>query len=218
MTKAFRLGQIEAALAALFPPGVVTAVEAVAGARTDRLWPAEAAAIAGAVPARQAEFAAGRAAARRCLAALGKDAAALPVGHDRAPVWPDGLFGSISHAAGVAVAAVSPTRVPGLDVEEDAALEAELWPLILTVAERARLPSDQPGRAARRIFAAKEAVFKAQRPGARAMFGFDAVEIDVAGSLFTARFQTSVGAFARGQTLSGRIATVSGLILAGVTA
>ena len=50
--------------------------------------------------ARKLEFNMGRAYARSALSKLGVHDADLPMGGDRAPVWPEGLTGSITHAAG----------------------------------------------------------------------------------------------------------------------
>lgn len=208
-------GAVEAAVRTLFPASVAVAVEAIADVG-EALWPAESAAIAGAVPKRLDEFRAGRTAARRALVALGLPAAALPMGRDRAPVWPDGVFGSIAHGAGFAIAVTSLTHIVGVDVEEHASLDPDLWPVICNAAELERLPLARRGLLVRRIFAAKEAVFKAQKPDRRAMFGFDAVEITLAEAAFTARFPAGVGAFRAGQVVVGQFAQIGGLVLAGV--
>jgi 4'-phosphopantetheinyl transferase EntD len=68
----------------------------------------------------------------------------------------------------------------------------------------------------RRVFAAKEALFKAQAPGRRAMFGFDAVHVTLAERHFDAQFRTAVGAFRAGDRIRGRLALAEGMILAGV--
>jgi 4'-phosphopantetheinyl transferase EntD len=215
MTAPFRLPAVEAALAALFPAGTaVAAAPVMAGTRPD--WPEEAAAVAGAVPRRVAEFAAGRAAARRAMAALGLAPVPIPMGADRAPVWPEGLAGSISHAAGVAVAALRRGGAIGLDVEEDAALEPGLWRLICMPAELEAAPAAERGRHVRRVFAAKEAVYKAQYPLSGRLIGFDAVEVRFDATGFTARFTRVEGPFAAGHELRGRLVCAEGLILAGV--
>lgn len=218
MSFASHLSAVEAALASLFPAEVAVAAERVMAGQEAALWPVEAVAIAGAVPSRRAEFAAGRMAARRCLAALGCPPAALPMGKDRAAIWPDGLCGSISHAGGIAVAVLGDTGPLGVDVEEDSALEPGLWPVICAPEELVCLPETDTGRWVRRIFAAKEAVFKAQHPARRAMFGFDAVAVQITETGFTVRFRQSVGAFAEGQEIRGKLAQVRGLTLAGVAA
>ncbi len=216
MTAVFRQGAVEAALLALFPPGVAVAVEPVREGSDDDLRPEERTAISGAVPRRRAEFAGGRRAACRCLAGLGHEPVALPVGEDRAPVWPDGICGAISHAGGIAVAVARRGGMLGVDIEEDAGLEAELWPLICGIDELAALPEFDRGRWVRHVFSAKEAVYKAQDPKRRALFGFDAMTVKLTQGGFLARFALSVGAFDAGQVVPGRLNTVQGLVLAGV--
>lgn len=216
MTSAARLKRIETALGAMFPNEVAVAVCTVAAADARHLWPEERPAIAGAVPHRLAEFSAGRQAARAALAALGHAPIALPMGPDRAPLWPAGIAGSISHAAGIAVAVARHGLPLGVDVEADAPLPEDLWPVITSAEERDHLPPGDTGHRVRQVFAAKEALFKAQDASTRAMFSFDAVTVTLANGSFIATFRTSVGAFSRGETISGRLAVADGLILAGV--
>lgn len=206
---------VEAALRTLFPAGVAVAVQEVALSDAGTLWPQEQAAISDAVPRRLAEFTAGRTAARKALAQLGQSPVALPMGPDRAAVWPVGVSGSIAHDGGLAVAVARRGAPLGVDLEPDAPLDRDLWPILCTGAERDRLRGDV-GRAVRQIFCAKEAVFKAQPADARAMFGFEAVEVTLAESRFHAQFRASVGVFRAGQVLSGRLAVLDGVILAGV--
>jgi 4'-phosphopantetheinyl transferase EntD len=138
---------------------------------TAELFPDEAASMARASAARLAEFTAGRLAARRALQAAGVPVAAIPRGTDRAPVWPRGLRGSISHAGGLAVAVVATDgQSPGLDLEPlcdlDPALGAEI-----------RRP-DEDGDLLR-LFSAKEAVFKALYPLTGVLFGFHGMHVDL---------------------------------------
>jgi 4'-phosphopantetheinyl transferase EntD len=216
MIQPSRLKRIETALVALFPADVAVALCTLPAADPSHLWPEERQAVIGAVPRRLAEFAAGRQAARTALAALGLPPRALPMGPDRAAVWPDGIEGSIAHAAGLAVA-VARTGAPlGVDVEDDSPLPEDLWPTLTSPEERAVFPPGDPGQQVRRVFAAKEALFKAQAQGARAMFGFDAVRVTLAEDGFNAQFLTDAGAFRTGDRVQGHLALVEGLILAGV--
>ena len=185
--------------------------------------PAEAAAIAGAVPARVMEFHAGRAAARAAMAALGVPNAPVGMAADRAPVWPAGVTGSISHSATACVAAVGrPENWAGIgvDLEEATALAADLIPEICTSAERAWLgaqPADARGLMAKLVFSAKEAVYKAQYPVTGQVFGFDALEIaiDRDESRFSARFTVAQGRFAVGSIIAGSYAHAAGLLVTG---
>lgn len=206
---------LEAALASLFPPGTSVASERV-GQPVLPLLPGEEGAVAGAVPARRAEFAAGRAAARRALAGLGMRPVALPAGPDRAPRWPEGVGGSIAHAAGVAVAAVRLGPPLGLDIEENAPLGPDLWPEICTSGELAALAGEGAGVAVRHVFAAKEAVYKAQYPLTGRIFGFHLLEVELAPGGFRARLREGVGPFPAGQVFAGRLAVAGGFVLAGV--
>ena len=113
---------------------------------------------------------------------LGLPPAAIPSAPDRSPVWPAGVTGSISHAAGLCAAVLSrdPTTKLGLDIEDPAPLDAELWPLVLTPAELNALEdhsADQRGRIAKQIFSIKEAAYKAQFPLTGAVIGFQALEV-----------------------------------------
>ncbi len=209
---------------AMQPDGVALAV-----ADTQRsaapIWPEEAPAMARAIPRRRREFAAGRQAARMAMATLGKAARAIPGGADRAPVWPTGITGSISHDATSSIAIVarsSQYRALGIDVEPNAPLPDDLINEICVPSERtwlANLPAARRHLMARRIFCAKEAVFKAQFPLTCQYFGFDAVEthLNTMEPEFTARFLHSVGPIQKGTMLTGKCDDAGGHILALVT-
>lgn len=160
------------------------------------------------IPSRQREFAAGRAAARRCMADLGLPPQPVPAGDDRAPLWPPGLSGSITHSATACLAAL--TRAPmllGLDIEPDVPLEKSLHSLILRPEER-----DSPDPLL--LFSAKEAAYKAQYPLTRQLFGFEVLQIAItAPDRFTAIFRESIGPFAEGSRLEGRYARAGGHLL-----
>lgn len=207
---------VEAALRSLFPTGVAVAVEPIVPTGADRLWPKERPAVAGAVPARLAEFVAGRSAARRALAALDQPQQALPMAADRAAIWPAGISGSIAHAAGLAVAVARRGDAPlGVDIEDDTAIAPDLWAILCGPAELQRLTGDR-GKGVKRLFCAKEAVFKAQAPDRRAMFGHEMLTVTLAGDRFDASFLGDAGAFRAGQVVRGRIAVAAGRVLAGV--
>jgi 4'-phosphopantetheinyl transferase EntD len=210
------LGAVEAALRSLFPTGVAVAAERIAPASASALWPEERAAVAGAVPSRLAEFVAGRTAARRALQALGLPPMALPMTPDRAALWPLGASGSIAHAAGLAVAVAWRGEPLGVDIEDDTGIAPDLWPIICRPEELQRLGPDNTGQAVKRIFCAKEAVFKAQAPDNRALFGHEILSVSLAETTFDAQFNADAGAFRAGQIVRGRIALVDGVVLAGV--
>jgi 4'-phosphopantetheinyl transferase EntD len=133
------------------------------------LYPQEAAVVAGCVEKRRLEFAAGRRCARKALAGLGIIGFPLLPGPDRAPIWPSGSVGSITHTdgcprgyCGVAVAERGTTRGLGIDAEPRLPLPAELWSRVLDEHEqREASAADEPGIQARLVFSAKETTYKA---------------------------------------------------------
>lgn len=117
-------------------------------------------------PVRLREFIAGRTAARRALHQLTGEWKVVPRREDRAPAWPEGCCGSISHSRRFAVAVVaslSDLRAIGVDIEEEARLTPDLWPSTLGEDElrlvRGLPPADAVGTATL-LFSAKEAVYK----------------------------------------------------------
>lgn len=208
------------ALGRISPPGVGVG-QADPAAPANGLWPAEAAAMAAARPSRLAEFAAGRRAARQAMGAAGLSRAAIPMGPDRAPVWPDGVVGSISHGGGSCLAAAAARRdcaLIGLDIEPDAALPEGLAPLICDPVE-ARLLASRPAaardRLARLLFSAKECAYKAQYPLSRQLLDFDALQVrlDLRAGRFVAEFRRDVAPFHAGDVLPGRLLRRSGLVV-----
>ena len=147
MSSASRLKASRRLLESLFSPVVV--VEASGDdAPVEPLHPLEASFVRDAVPRRRREFAMGRACARRALARLGIENRPLLPGHDRAPVWPRGIVGSISHCEGfcaVAVARRDRTSSIGLDVELRVPLDVGLVQTICTPGERVALRIGFPG-------------------------------------------------------------------------
>lgn len=149
-------------------PAEIAVVEGPFADPAEPLAPEEAAAIARAVPARYREFSAGRAFARAALARLGAPPGPLPVGANRAPIWPSGFVGSITHAAGYAAVAIGRTSAllaVGIDIEDSGRFNSALVERIFSPAELSRhLPTASP-RELRRVgaatFSAKEAVYKA---------------------------------------------------------
>ena len=202
------LAALLAAARALLPAGVAVAACDPRGPQPT-LLPGEA--VRG-IARRQQEFAAGRAAARLCMAELGLPPQAVPAAPDRSPLWPPGLSGSITHSATACLAAL--TRVPqllGLDIEHDVPLPQEMHSLVLRPEER-----DCPDPLL--AFSAKEAAYKAQYPVTRTLFGFEVMQIRIdPPDRFTAIFRESIGAFAEGSRLEGRYARAGGHLLTVVT-
>jgi 4'-phosphopantetheinyl transferase EntD len=173
--------------------------EARLGADAPPIDPAEAEQVEHAVCRRRIEFATGRWCARRALARLQIESFVLKNGPDRAPRWPSGVVGSITHTGkspggfcGVAVGRSSDLLTVGLDAEREDVMAPSLRDYILTPPEQRRL--DGVGSAMRAglakvMFSAKECFYKAQYPLSGRFLRFQDVEIDVdvAGSMFEAR-------------------------------
>lgn len=189
------------------------------------VYAVEEVAIARAVPNRQAEFRAGRVCARNAMEKIGFPPAAVPVGHDRAPVWPKGLVGSITHDAGFCLAAVALDRDSagiGIDLTTDEPLPHGVLEHIARPEELARLAqktADWQALIGRMLFAAKEATYKAVFPSTGIVWSFDAlsVKIDAEAGTFLAETTMSAGPLSPGHRFWGHIVSKPGIILAGLT-
>ena len=169
----------------LFPATVLIATSPPRACEAE-LFSEERALIERAVESRRREFATARVCARKLLAELGVEGFALLRGADRAPLWPTGVIGSISHCRDLCVAAVArrgALRSLGVDVEPAEPLEPALWRRILTPREATWLGSretERRGRIVRLFFSAKEAVYKCVRAAGAPELGFHDVELDLA--------------------------------------
>ncbi|MEU3947689.1 4'-phosphopantetheinyl transferase superfamily protein [Streptomyces sp. NPDC029526] len=202
-------------------PGAVAVAVADASDWAEEPLPEEAATLGErAVPARRREFGAGRACARRALAALGLPAVPVPAGRDRAPVWPPRVVGSISHTGNYCAAATARAdrfRSIGIDAEDSMCLDASTRRLVCRPEEEDWWHG--PGGGAPHwptvFFSAKESVYKAWFPLAGGRLGFHDVRVepDPRDGTFTARV---LGARGRPgpapQVLHGRFAVSPGLV------
>ncbi|MCG7494058.1 4'-phosphopantetheinyl transferase [Thalassobius sp. Cn5-15] len=167
-------------------------------------------AVTNAIPKRQIEFAAGRAAARMALADINMPPQAIPQAADRSPVWPAGIMGSISHCANLCVAVACPMsvwRAVGVDIENTAPLEKEAWSIILTSREQralVQLPFWRRAQQVKVLFSIKEAVYKAQYPLTHQLCDFQALDVTLDGDRFAARFNQQLGSFQTGFVATGR--------------
>ncbi len=179
----------------------------------------EAALVDGATRTRVEQFTAGRVCSRLALGRLGV-AATTPIlrGEDRAPIWPPGFIGSISHTDTWCAAAVARTenvRSLGIDLESSTPLKEALWRRVCTPKEREwlhELPA--PGLTGKIVFSAKEAVYKCQYPLSNQFLGFHAVEVTLGDDSFEAVFQQEAGGFRPGDVISGRYLVEEGLVAA----
>ena len=198
-----------AALQAMLGPGAGVGLAEVSG--TEGAFDEELHAVRRAIPKRRAEFAAGRRAARAALRALGRPEVAIPAGDDRAPQWPEGIRGAITHDGGLALAAVTAKGGIGIDLTEAAPLPGDT--------RRAILPHDSEqgfdALSERAGFSAKESLFKALYPFVETYFGFSAARVHpahAAGS-FRIALTESLGPFPAGQAWTGRILVQDGRLL-----
>jgi enterobactin synthetase component D len=210
-----RRGERLRALAAeVFDPSISIAATRIDGFDGSELMGPETEAMVRASQRRRSEFAAGRAAGRMAM----RLDTPIPMGADRAPVWPSGITGSISHAGDWALAATShQRRMIGLDLEPAEPLPEDIVDTVLWDAEKVWVDqSEDPGLIARVVFSAKECAYKAQYPITRRLFGFGVFLITVEGTRFSAEFQQEIGCFQRGDVLEGRYSIGGGFILTGI--
>ncbi|MCE7903231.1 MAG: phosphopantetheinyl transferase [Gammaproteobacteria bacterium PRO9] len=171
---------------------------------------------------RRGEFMAGRAHARAALAALGLPPLALPMGADRAPAWPPGIVGSISHAGDLVVAVAAPARLLhgiGIDVEPATPLDEDLLERVCRPEELARIyggnmhaPNPGPSHLAKLIFSAKESVYKciAPRTGIFLEFGDVEILLDPHRPAFSVQGHDAARGHLGPGLLSGRIVELGG--------
>jgi len=210
----------------ILPPAVASA-EATADPPDATLFPEEEASLGRSVEKRRREFTTGRLCVRRALAKLGLPPAPVPPGPRRAPQWPPGLVGSITHCAGYRAAAIAHATdvvTIGIDAEPAAALPDGVLNVISTSGEQ-RWLRELAATAPqvwwdRLLFSAKESVFKAWFPLAGRELGFqDAdVTVDRAGGTFSARLLVDGPVVAGRQLrgLSGRWLVRDGLVLTAI--
>jgi enterobactin synthetase component D len=137
-----------------------------------------------AVEKRQREFLAGRWCAEQALRYLGAGSTHVAMAEDRAPIWPDGVVGSITHAGGFAAAAVARAAdIAGLGIDSEQIIDPTAAHDIadICMVDEAGLFKAVHGRSfcefCTFVFSAKEAVFKCLFPLARKFFEFSDVQI-----------------------------------------
>ncbi|HYI71282.1 MAG TPA: 4'-phosphopantetheinyl transferase superfamily protein [Skermanella sp.] len=166
------------------------------------------------------DFCAGRHCAHEALRGLGVPARAILRSENGAPLWPEGVIGSISHCPGLAAACAARASADGvasvgLDVERIGRVGRDLWPVLFGAGERAMLdglPVNAVAAYATAIFSIKECVLKIVTE--REMAGLDLPEIMVAVA------GNSFGVSVRGVNLprlSVRVEFLGGHVMAYVT-
>ena len=181
--------------------------------------------VAQAVPKRQWEFATGRWCAHTALHELGAATKSIPVAADRAPVWPEGIVGTITHDdswAGSIVAYSGKWSGLGLDIDRIDRFQPELQPLICTPLEFGQhligRNIQDSAMALASIFSIKEAAFKALYPSVRHWIDFkDAEVIELPPGRvgpYRLRLLKAVGIFPCGHILTGYVSLAEGRVIA----
>jgi 4'-phosphopantetheinyl transferase EntD len=167
-------------MAAIGAPGILIDHRFISAGDEGELLASEAFHFQKARQESQRQSGAARAVARELLSRLGHGGAAILKSPSGAPVWPEGVVGSLAHDDRVALAAVARARDfagLGIDIEPDEDLPAEMVDLVATPAERSRY--DRNFLRGRALFVAKEAVFKAVHPLDGVFLDFQDIEVDV---------------------------------------
>ena len=103
----------------------------------------------------------------------------------RAPVWPRGIVGSITHTDGFCAAAVGRSEAyagVGIDAEVNRRAARDLWSTLFTAWEIGvleRIPYDQQESVATVMFSAKESFYKAQYSFTKQWLDFTATEVSI---------------------------------------
>lgn len=214
---------IEDSIRSLFTNPVQVAVSQDAG-DVGMLYEEERKLIIHAAPKRQAEFAAGRLCARDALEDLGVNGSPILMDAKGAPIWPEGVIGSIAHAKGCCAAVVALDQGEnslGLDIEETGRVKESVWSytFLPEEIEWLRLQSDESAKWASVIFGAKEAFYKAQYPLTHSWLGFQDVliNIDQGAGTFTARLLLDLKEWSQDEVFSGRYVFFDAYVAAGIT-
>ena len=141
--------------------------------------------VARAVAKRQAEYLAGRVCAREGLMRATGQPVVPVLGDDRAPVWPTGCVGSITHTQGWAAAVIGQQQdYAGLGLDAETIMPDEralpLCRQILTPSEQERFSAELTSQAGFFItlaFCLKETLFKALYPLVQRRFYFEHAEL-----------------------------------------
>jgi 4'-phosphopantetheinyl transferase EntD len=171
---------LERAIEELAVPGIAIGYRRIRPGDEDALLPQEQASIAARLVERRRASGAARIVARELLDRFGHPRCPIPRGAGGAPIWPAGLAGSLAHDERYAVAAIGragDVGAIGIDIEPATPLPQDMIELVATPNER-RAIADDPLRL-KLLFAAKEAVYKAQFPRDRTFLEFQDIEVDL---------------------------------------
>lgn len=214
----------------ILPPQIV-AVDTCAERLDIELFAAEREALGNAVEKRRREFITSRACVREALAQLGLPPTPIVGGKRKAPLWPLGVVGSITHCAGYRGCALARTGEflgVGIDAEPNAPLPRGVKERVAVVEERTMLERLATEESVvhwdRLLFCAKEAIYKLWFPLAGSWLGFEDAVLtldrgrDGCAGMFHARLLVPGPQLERGSlaTLSGRWVARDGLLLTAI--
>lgn len=177
------------------------------------------------VRTRASDILLGRACGQLALQQAGAGSNHVGTGPSRAPIWPDGWSGSLSHTAGIAWAAVARnTDFASLGIDVEYLLTADALEsvrrLALTSAERQLDGWEEAGDStwfATAIFSAKESIFKCLNPLVEQFIDFAEMELSsvdpVAGLLRFTCLRRLANWMDRGQSMDVRFARIGDLVL-----
>lgn len=141
---------------------------------------------ASAVEKRKKEFAMGRSCAHQALDPFGMAHVPILKHKNRAPIWPESMVGTLSHASRWAAAAVgekTKVRGIGLDLEDlDRSVNLDIQRHVCRKEEREWLSQFDPSQQDRNLkilFSAKESIFKCFFPIAEVFLNFHDAEIQL---------------------------------------
>lgn len=167
-------------------PSEVASADAFDDFEDVALFPEEEAIVDRAEISRRRAFATGRACARRALGELGLAPVGIPRLEKRAPRWPHGVVGSITHCDGYRGAAVAWARqvaTIGIDAEPNGPLPPRVLRRVASATEEAEVASLAEASSAvswdRLLFSAKESTYKAWFPLTGAWLGFKHAEVTI---------------------------------------
>jgi 4'-phosphopantetheinyl transferase EntD len=172
---------LQLAVARLAVPGIVIGHRLISAGDENSLMREEVDGFASSVLNVKRASGSARIVARGLLAMLGLPKAALPKSTSGAPIWPEGVIGSLAHDYRIAIAAVGMRRdfgAIGVDIEPAEDLPADLIDIVATPRERIMI-SDVP-YGGKLLFVAKEAAYKAVHPVDQTFLEHHDVEIDFA--------------------------------------
>jgi len=176
------------AMAAIAPNGVRIGCRPIREGDEAHLLPGEARSIRARQPAMRRASGAARWIAHGLLADMGISDFAILRAPSGAPVWPEGMTGSLAHDDEMAVAAVAPLSSIGslgIDVEPAQPLPDDILALVATPADRAEAADRH--LAGRILFSAKEAVYKAVFQLDRQVLSYEDITVDLGAGRATTR-------------------------------